>query len=33
VVDLDFLETAAEYVGGGDPSRGLGAFLQFLEHG
>lgn len=33
VVDLEFLVTAGEYVGGGSASDGMEGFLQFLEQG
>ncbi len=33
VVDLEFLVTAGEYVGGAKPGDGMEGFLQFLEQG
>ena len=33
VVDLDFLASAGEYLGGGGSSPDLGSFLEFLEKG
>jgi hypothetical protein len=33
VVDLDFLASAGEYLGGGGASADLGSFLEFLEKG
>lgn len=33
VVDLEFLVTVGEYVGGGQPGEGMEGFLQFLDQG